>query len=114
MKKIITLVVLLAAMFAVNAQEFVELVEKVNKSVVTIYVLEKNNPGQGDPFKKVSAEGLGSGMVNWNETVTPGPNQVGFDYSYIMAATQDRVPTIPDDRFPSVRIRPARHLPRYR
>ncbi|NOR75225.1 MAG: sulfatase-like hydrolase/transferase, partial [Draconibacterium sp.] len=38
--------------------------------------------------------GLGAGNVNWNETVTPGPNQVGFDYSYIMAATQDRVPTV--------------------
>ncbi|TVZ55639.1 arylsulfatase A-like enzyme [Lutibacter sp. Hel_I_33_5] len=38
--------------------------------------------------------GLGSGHVNWNEKVTPGPNEVGFDYSYIMAATQDRVPTV--------------------
>lgn len=38
--------------------------------------------------------GLGSGNVNWNEKVTPGPNEVGFDYSYIMAATQDRVPTV--------------------
>ncbi len=38
--------------------------------------------------------GLGSGEVNWNEQIAPGPNQVGFDYSYIMAATQDRVPTV--------------------
>jgi arylsulfatase A-like enzyme len=38
--------------------------------------------------------GLGSGNVNWNEKVTPGPNEVGFDYSYILAATQDRVPTV--------------------
>ncbi|MFK8165217.1 MAG: sulfatase-like hydrolase/transferase, partial [Lewinella sp.] len=38
--------------------------------------------------------GLGSGNVNWNEKVSPGPNEVGFDYSYIMAATQDRVPTV--------------------
>lgn len=38
--------------------------------------------------------GLGSGNVNWNEKITPGPNEVGFDYSYIMAATQDRVPTV--------------------
>ncbi|WP_372651363.1 arylsulfatase [Draconibacterium sp.] len=38
--------------------------------------------------------GLGSGHVNWNEHVSPGPNEVGFDYSYIMAATQDRVPTV--------------------
>lgn len=38
--------------------------------------------------------GLGSGNVNWNENITPSPNEVGFDYSYIMAATQDRVPTV--------------------
>ncbi len=38
--------------------------------------------------------GLGSGHVNWNEKVKPSPNDVGFDYSYIMAATQDRVPTV--------------------
>ena len=38
--------------------------------------------------------GLGNGKVNWNEKIAPGPNEVGFDYSYIMAATQDRVPTV--------------------
>jgi len=38
--------------------------------------------------------GLGDGQVNWNEAISPGPNEVGFDYSYIMAATQDRVPTV--------------------
>jgi arylsulfatase A-like enzyme len=38
--------------------------------------------------------GLGDGSVDWNEPISPGPNQVGFDYSYIMAATQDRVPTV--------------------
>ncbi len=38
--------------------------------------------------------GLGAGNVDWNERVAPGPNEVGFDYSYIMAATQDRVPTV--------------------
>ncbi|PWD98519.1 sulfatase family protein [Marinilabilia rubra] len=38
--------------------------------------------------------GLGSGNVDWNSKIAPGPNEVGFDYSYIMAATQDRVPTV--------------------
>ncbi len=38
--------------------------------------------------------GLGNGNVNWNQRISPGPNEVGFDYSYIMAATQDRVPTV--------------------
>ncbi|MEM1121856.1 MAG: arylsulfatase [Bacteroidota bacterium] len=38
--------------------------------------------------------GLGDGQVDWNQHISPGPNEVGFDYSYIMAATQDRVPTV--------------------
>jgi len=38
--------------------------------------------------------GLGTGIVDWNKKITPGPNEVGFDYAYIMAATQDRVPTV--------------------
>ncbi|WP_430809503.1 MULTISPECIES: sulfatase family protein [unclassified Carboxylicivirga] len=38
--------------------------------------------------------GLGTGHVDWNKTVSPGPNEVGFDYAYYMAATQDRVPTV--------------------
>lgn len=38
--------------------------------------------------------GLGVGETNWNEHITPGPNEVGFDESYIFAATQDRVPTV--------------------
>jgi len=38
--------------------------------------------------------GLGTGHVDWNKAVSPGPNEVGFDYAYYMAATQDRVPTV--------------------
>ena len=38
--------------------------------------------------------GLGTGIVDWNNQLDAGPNDVGFDYSHIMAATQDRVPTI--------------------
>lgn len=38
--------------------------------------------------------GLGEGNVDWNASISPGPNEVGFDYSYILAATQDRVPTV--------------------
>lgn len=38
--------------------------------------------------------GLGTGIVDWNKKITPNPNDVGFDYSYVMAATQDRVPTV--------------------
>ena len=38
--------------------------------------------------------GLGNGNLDWNKKISPNPNEVGFDYSYIMAATQDRVPTV--------------------
>ncbi|MDZ8275265.1 arylsulfatase [Microbacterium aquimaris] len=40
--------------------------------------------------------GLGSGdaPIDWNAQISPGPGDVGFDESFIMAATQDRVPTV--------------------
>lgn len=38
--------------------------------------------------------GMGKGTVNWNETITPGANEIGFDYSCLIAATNDRVPTV--------------------
>ena len=34
---------------------------------------------------------LGDENLNWNEEIKPGPREIGFDYSYIMAATNDRV-----------------------
>jgi len=30
----------------------------------------------------------------WNDYIAPGPRELGFDYSYIMAATGDRVPCV--------------------
>ncbi len=38
--------------------------------------------------------GLGKGEVNWNEEIKPGPNEIGFDYSFLVPATLDRVPTV--------------------
>lgn len=40
--------------------------------------------------------GLGDrqGAQNWNEQLTPGTRDIGFDYAYIMAATGDRVPCV--------------------
>ncbi|WP_303012634.1 sulfatase-like hydrolase/transferase [uncultured Bacteroides sp.] len=40
--------------------------------------------------------GLGTetGKQNWNGLVTPNPYDLGFDYSYIMAATADRTPCV--------------------
>lgn len=40
--------------------------------------------------------GLGSetGKQDWNKLIKPNPSDLGFDYSYIMAATADRTPCI--------------------
>lgn len=39
--------------------------------------------------------GLGSGgYIAWNGRIAPGPNEVGFSYSYIIPATGDRVPCV--------------------
>lgn len=40
--------------------------------------------------------GLGDerGKQNWNGEITPGLKDIGFDYSFIMAATGDRVPCV--------------------
>lgn len=38
--------------------------------------------------------GLGNGNVDWNRKVYPGAKEVGYDYSFIQAATNDRVPCI--------------------
>lgn len=38
--------------------------------------------------------GLGNTKIDYNKKISPGPNEVGFDHSFIMADTQDRVPTV--------------------
>ena len=38
--------------------------------------------------------GLGEGTIDWNTEVKPGPLEVGFDYSFLLPATGDRVPTV--------------------
>ncbi len=38
--------------------------------------------------------GLGDANMNWNKKVAPGPLEIGFDYAYIMASTNDRVPSV--------------------
>ncbi len=39
--------------------------------------------------------GLGNTVEkNWNGEIKPGPNETGFDYSFIFPATADRVPTV--------------------
>jgi arylsulfatase A-like enzyme len=38
--------------------------------------------------------GLGTGDLDWNTEIRPGPLDIGFDYAYLMPATGDRVPCV--------------------
>jgi arylsulfatase A-like enzyme len=38
--------------------------------------------------------GLGRGEIDWNSDIAPGPLELGFDYSFIIPATPDRVPCV--------------------
>ncbi|QDT69325.1 Arylsulfatase [Planctomycetes bacterium MalM25] len=38
--------------------------------------------------------GLGDGPIDWNGDVRPGPNEIGFDYHFLLPATGDRVPCV--------------------
>lgn len=38
--------------------------------------------------------GLGDGKPDWNADIKPGPLEIGFDYSFLIPATPDRVPTV--------------------
>jgi len=38
--------------------------------------------------------GLGNGVINWNGDIRPGPLELGFNYSFLVPATLDRVPTV--------------------
>jgi len=38
--------------------------------------------------------GLGRGAIDWNGEIEPGPREVGFDESFILPATADRVPCV--------------------
>ncbi|TVQ24634.1 MAG: arylsulfatase [Spirochaetaceae bacterium] len=38
--------------------------------------------------------GIGDGDTDWNKPIRNTPNDIGFDYSYIMGATNDRVPCV--------------------
>ncbi|MCP1381652.1 sulfatase family protein [Runella salmonicolor] len=38
--------------------------------------------------------GLGNGTLDWNQEISPGPREIGFDYSFLIPATGDRVPCV--------------------
>ncbi|HEY5653216.1 MAG TPA: arylsulfatase [Pontiella sp.] len=53
--------------------------------------------------------GLGNkdGIKNWNGDVKPGPLEIGFDYSYLLPVTNDRVPCVYLDGHRVVNLDPA-------
>lgn len=68
-------------------------------------IIKPNQYTMADLFKSVGYRtaaigkwhlGLGAetGKQDWNRRISPGLRDLGFDYSYIMAATADRVPCI--------------------
>lgn len=38
--------------------------------------------------------GLGDGNMDWNGEIKPGPNELGFDYSFIIPSSNDRSPFV--------------------
>jgi arylsulfatase A len=38
--------------------------------------------------------GMGIGTIDWNKPISPGPLETGFNYSFVIPATVDRVPCV--------------------
>ena len=60
--------------------------------------------------------GLGDekGTQDWNQRLSPNPADIGFDYSYIMAATGDRVPCVFVENGAVVNLDPEKAAAEYR
>lgn len=50
--------------------------------------------------------GLGKGKLNWNENIAPGPAEIGFNYSFLIPATGDRVPAVYVENQKVVNLKP--------
>ncbi len=74
MKYTILLALVIMCLSPAYAQDFADLVQKVDESVVQIHVLEQRSPGVGTPGTFTSAEGFGTGTL------------VGKDKKYILTA----------------------------
>ncbi len=51
--------------------------------------------------------GIGEGDVDWNSEIKPGPLELGFDESFIIPTTTDRVPTVYVDGYHVSGLSPA-------
>jgi len=120
MKKITLIkLLLLTALFA-NSQNFADLVEEVNKSVVTIHVMERKNLGIGNPSTFTAAEGMGSGVLfgeNKNQVLTAAhvvanasKIEVTFFDGTKVSATNKRIDKTSDVALIQLE-RPVTHLP---
>lgn len=66
-------------------------------------IIAENTRTLGDLFQEAGYKtavvgkwhlGLGDGNVDWNSKIAPGPLERGFDYSFLIPATGDRVPCV--------------------
>lgn len=51
--------------------------------------------------------GLGNGDLDWNGKISPGPLEIGFDYSFLLPSTGDRVPSVYVENHAVVNLDPA-------
>ena len=63
MKKIVFLSTFLFVFFVAKTQNYSELFKKTDPSVVVLKVIEAENVGTGDPYKKMTFGSLGSGVL---------------------------------------------------
>ncbi len=51
--------------------------------------------------------GLGDGQIDWNRDIKPGPREIGFDYCFLLPATNDRVPCVYMENYRVINLDPA-------
>ncbi len=77
------------------------------KSATLPNVLRKAGYATGAVGKWHLGLGLPQAKIDWNKDISPGPNEVGFDYSWIIPATGDRVPCVYVENHRVVGVDPA-------
>ena len=67
-----------------------------NKQVITCigYYLINRSAGYRTGVIGKWHLGIGDGSTDWNTEISPTPLEVGFDVSFVIPSTNDRVPTV--------------------